>query len=512
MKHIKTYIAAACAVMATVPGYANEPDSVAWTVLAEGHISSGRVAPYLLGAANGGRYSMRSGAQLEAAVEKPLNMSRRFSWTAGADVIAGYQKGAAYGLYNPETSTWTSRTWSPAGARVMQLWGGVKYRGVLLWGGMRDRLSDIVDNALSSGDVVLSDNARAIPRMEIGFVDFQNIPFTHGWAQIYGTISYGKYADSRALEGRYNYYTSHITTGQLFTYKRVYFRSRTDRPLTVTVGMQAAGEFGGTTSAYSRGKLYSVTHNGHNLRAYWEMFLPGFGSRHSDGFMEGNHVGSWDFKGRYRLHNGMDLEGYFQWLWEDGSGMAKRNCTDGLWGVAVRMPGRYPAVKAVVAEYIDFRDQSGPVHWAPTDAPGTTIVTEATGADNVYNSTTFNAWANYGLGLGSTFPVPPLWNADGNPQFLHCRTRGMHVAATGYITPAVQWTAKFSHAVGWGTGRIPDADAAKNTSALVTATWDARAVAPGWAVAGKVAFDAGSLRGNNWGGMLSVTYSGSLAY
>ncbi|MCH5219405.1 MAG: hypothetical protein J1F20_02455 [Muribaculaceae bacterium] len=485
----------------------NEGQTLEINVSMKGSGSSGDWAPYLLGSNTRGQHAMKGYAGIDGFAYADYDLGRRFSWTAGVEVAAAWQASASYKKYLAEEAEWIERNWHPSYATVYQLWGGVKFRGVMLWAGMRDRVSSIVDDRLSSGDVVLSTNARAIPRVEAGFVDFQNIPFTNGWAQINGCISYGKYTSNGSLEGRYNYWNSHITLGQLFAYKNIYFRSRQDMPLAVTIGVQVGGEYGGTTYWYSEGKQIRLIKNNANLRSLWEMFFPT--SRYSDGFMEGNHVGSWDFLGRYRFKNNIELGAYFQWLWEDGSGMAKRNRTDGLWGLSLTMPGSYPALKKVIVEYIDFRDQSGPIHWAPSDAPGTTIGTEATGGDNDYNSSGFNAWSNYGLGLGSSFPKAPLYNSDGNIQFKHNRTHGVQIGAEGFISSKVEWLFKFSYGVAWGTGRIPYAVGLKNTSGLVEVSWHADKLLQGLSVGATMAFDSGSLRGDNVGGMLNIKYATS---
>lgn len=467
--------------------------------------ATGDWAPYLMGSNSGGRHAMAGTAVAAGLAWKDWDRSKRFSWTAGFEGAVGYQASADYALYNNETAEWTSRTWHPSVGTIRQLWAGVKFRGVMLWAGMRDHVSPIVDDALSSGDMTLSNNARAIPQIEAGFIDYQKIPFTNGWVEINGSISYGKFTDNGSLKNRYNYWNDHITLGQLFTYKHVHFRTRQDRPFSVTIGVQSAGEFGGTTYRYSYGSMFRADKQPSNLRAFWEMFIPSLG--HSDGFVEGNQVGTWDFKARYQLKSGIELEGYFQWFWEDGSSMARRNLTDGLWGASVSFPGRHPVLKKVMAEYIDMRDQSGPIHWAPNDAPGTSIGTEATGGDNYYNSSSFNAWANYGLALGSSFPKAPLYNSDGYIQFKHNRTRGFQLAATGYVTPQVDWTMKLSYGVAWGGGRIPRATALKNTSMMLTAGWDASQLLAGLALRGTLAFDAGSLRGNNFGALVSASFS-----
>lgn len=466
--------------------------------------ATGQWAPYLIGSNSGGRHAMAGTSTVSGLIYKDWDKSKRFSWTAGFEGAAGYHASARYDYYNNGSDEWSVRTWHPSNATVYQLWAGVKYRGVMLWAGMRDHVSPIVDDDLSSGDLTLSNNARAIPQVVAGFIDYQNIPFTKGWVQINGSISYGKFTDNGSIKGRYNYWNDHITLGQLFTYKHVHFRTRTDKPFSITIGVQSAGEFGGTTYWYHRGNMFRVNKQASDLRAFWEMFIPTL--RHSDGFVEGNQVGSWDLNARYRLRDGILLEGYFQWFWEDGSSMGRRNRTDGLWGLGITMPGQHPFLKKAIVEYIDMRDQSGPIHWAPSDNPGTTIGTEATGGDNYYNSSSFNAWANYGLGLGSSFPKAPLYNADGFPQFEHNRTHGFQLACTGFITDDIDWKVKLSYAAAWGTGRIPYARTLKNTSMMLSAGWCATRVLRGLCFSATVGFDAGSLRGNNFGALVGATY------
>ena len=480
---------------------------IEWDVSFTGVGSSGRWAPYFIGSNSGGRHAMKGSADISGLIRKDFDLDRRFSWTAGVELSASYASSAMYDRYIPEENVWTSRAWHPSRATIYQLWAGAKYRGINIWVGMRDHQSLMVDGELSSGDLTLSNNARAIPQVEIGFVDFQNIPLTKGWVQIMGGISYGKFTDNGSIKGRYNYWNGHIALGTLFTYKYVYFRSRQDKPFTVMIGVQAAGEFGGTTYGYVNGREFRVTKNRQDLRAFWEMIIPT--KRFSDGFVEGNHVGTWNFQGRYKFRTGYMVEGYFQWHWDDGSAMAKRNHWDGLWGISLTFPQNFRPVRKLLIEYIDMRDQSGPIHWAPYDAPGTTIVSEASGGDNYYNSSSFNGWANYGLGLGSPFPLAPLYNADGYPQYKHTRTHGVHIAATGNIIPALAWTAKFSYGIARGNGRIPYPYTLKNTSAQIAADWDAACLVEGLRLNAALAFDAGTLRGDNFGGLVKVSYYGN---
>ncbi len=469
--------------------------------------SSGGFAPYMIGSWNYGRTTAKNQLTLDVEVHRSMDLSRRFSWGAGVEVITGYNHKVLYDRYEEVSETWSGHRVGPSAIHLQQLYGEVKYRSVFLTAGMKNQGSHLVDNDLSSGDLVQSNNSRPIAMVQAGFVDFQDIPFTSGWVQIEGCIAYGKFADNNYLRDQYNEFNSHLATGVLYTYKRAYFRTKPSERLSVTIGAQSAGQFGGTTKLYKDGKyLYTVEHP-QDVKAFWEMFIPGLDN--GDGFVEGSHLGSWDFKARYRLTNGGEISGYFSWLWEDGSSMGRRNKWDGLWGLEWKN-SKGTWLTGVVVEYIDFSDQSGPIHWAPGDRPGTTITSEASGCDRYYNNSSFNAHANYGMAIGSPFVLSPVYNRNGFPQFSQAITRGVHLAAEGGLGRNIDWMAKFSWQEACGSGDYAQVETRHNTSASLAAMWRADRVLNGLRFGLQAAFDAGSLRGDNFGAMFTARYTGAL--
>lgn len=504
---LMTLASSASGKIITVDSIPEDDNALTFSATVRALASSGKFAPYMIGSWDHGRTTAKNSLTLDLEICRPLDLSKRFSWSVGLEAITGYSHKASYDLFDESTNNWTTHRVGPAPIWLQQLYGLVKYRGVFLSAGMKNTESLLVDNSLSSGDLVQSNNARPIPMVTMGFVDFQDIPFTNGWVQIEGQIGYGKFADNDYLDNQYNRYNTHLTTGELYTYKRAYFRTNPAKPLSITIGAQSAGQFGGSTKFYSSGKNYKTIDNPQNLKAFWEMFIPGLDN--GDGFVEGSHLGSWDFKARYRFQNSSELSAYFSWIWEDGSSMAKRNKWDGLWGLQWNNPS-CSILNGAVVEYIDFYDQSGPIHWAPSDYPGTTITTEATGADDYYNNTSFNAHANYGMAIGNPFVMSPLYNLDGFPQFAFNRTRGFHLAAKGYIIPDLEWQAKVSYAIAYGNDRIGWPDKLHNTSAGIKLKWNADIITRGLSIGLDLALDRGALRGNNFGSMLTFKYSGIL--
>ncbi len=491
-------IAAASAAMAASPVVLDYEASVSVNA------STGSLAPYMIGSWNYGRITGATGIWQDGLLKREMDLSRRFSWGAGVEYIAGYGSAADYDRY--AEGRWTSHAVRQAPVRLHQLYGELKYRAVYLLIGMKERHSRIVDGELSSGDITRSNNAAPIPGAAAGFLDFVDIPLTNGWVQIDGEIMYGKFFDNSVRENTFNYFSGLLGVNNYYTYKRCYFRTKPAMPFSVTVGMQTGGLFGGSCYHYRSGKVTREEHRGFHFRDIWDMFFPMEGS--GEGYYKGSSLGSWDFKARYNFKGGSTLSAYFEWPWEDGSGIGRRNGWDGLWGVQYDF-ARRGFVNKVLVEYFDFTNQSGPIHWSANDSPGADITDNASGGDNYYNNDFYGPYSYFGMSIGSPFVVSPLYNLGGQPGYIHNRARGFHAAVTGDIIPALQYTAMVSWQEAGGSGRYPGKEILHDTSALLGIDWRPSASLPGLKLKAQVAFDAGKLRGNNFGGMVTVSYNGS---
>ena len=190
------------------------PDSIEYSAEVIANASSGDWAPYMIGSWNSGRVTEASGGWLDLSARKSLDLGKRFSWSAGVEAIFGGGTRAEYERYNAADNTYYMHREGTAPARLLQLWGEVKFRGGFAMAGMRAERSLIVAEGLSSGDITRSENARPIPGVTVGFVDFQNIPFTKGWVQIEGQIMYGRMTDTGWKESHFNY-LNHFIAGDL---------------------------------------------------------------------------------------------------------------------------------------------------------------------------------------------------------------------------------------------------------------------------------------------------------
>lgn len=468
--------------------------------------SSGDFAPYYISANRHGILTQKSDALLCLRAVKHLDLKPRFSYAYGAEFLTGFSDKVDYQRYDPDTKSFFNHAEGPAAIWLQQLYGEVKYRGVFLTVGLKQHESALLDFDLSSGDLVESGNSRPIPEARIGFVDFQDIPFTNGWVQIQGEIAYGKFTDNDWMRHHFNYYNWHINTGALYNYKRCYFRTNPAQPVSVTVGMQAAGQFGGTTVKYRKGEEVSREKNSAKIKDFFNMLIPS--RNNGSDYYDGNSLGSWDLMVRYRFNSGATLKAYMQKPWEDGSGIGCMNGFDGLWGVEYSAAQSDAIIAGAVIEYLDFTNQSGPIHWSPDDNPGTTITSNATGGDEYYNNYQYNSYMNYGMSIGSPLLRSPIYNRDGYMAYVDNRVRGFHAGVKGRIG-RVDYRLLGGYRKGWGDGRIPTVSSREDTSMLLEGSY-ALPQMPALRIKAQLAFDAGSMYGDNFGGCLTVTYSGLL--
>lgn len=503
--HKTLRIALIAAVMtASAPMHAEWP--IEYSAEITGALGGNDFAPYYIMSNRHGVLTSASAGLLDIKLEHGMDMSRRFSYGVCAEALAGYASAVDYMRYDRVDGTWISHAERPQPVWLQQLYAEVKYRQVTLYAGLKNTESKLLDNDLTSGDMVRGTNTRPIPGVWAGFVDFVDIPLTNGWVQIDGQVGYGKFTDNGWVESHYNYFNNHINTGSYYTYKRCYFRTKPSEAFSLTVGMQTAGVFGGTTTQYRNGQPVSTTRNKSGIKEFFKMFLPTEGSE--EGFYLGNSLGSWDILLRYRLPNGDTVRGYLQHPFETGSGIGFLNGFDGLWGLEYHSPTS-GWLDGIVVEYIDTSNQSGPNHWDPADNPGTTLTSHTSGGDDYYNNDFYNAYANYGMSLGTPMLPAPVYNRDGFPGYVVNRLKGCHIALKGHITDAVSYRLMGGYRRGYGTIRQPLTHQVHDTSMMAEVSYASPDVR-GLAVKAQVAFDCGDMLGDRFGACVSVSYRGIL--
>ena len=488
-----------------------QPKEYIFNIGVVANASNTELAPYYIGSNNGGTITQQYSALMHASLYRPIQRQKRFSWGAGLEVWGGYNSSTGYERYKGDGQFEVQRQ-HPARVWIQQAHVEAKYRSIFAVAGQAYKSSPIVNGSLSSGDLVWSNNSRPPVGLRAGFIDFQNIPFTKGWVQLQGEFGYFRELDDKWLENHYNYYNHFITTGTWLHYKSLHFRTNPDKPLVFTIGAQSACQFGGTANHYKEGQLISTVKMDADAKAFFRTFIAGSGGKsEGDSFVEGNHLGTWDIALDYHLPNYGTLRAYTQWLWEDGSGIGKMNGFDGLWGLEYQQNGRCLVTGAVI-EYIDFTNQSGPIHWTPHDHENTPITSHSSGADDYYNNYIYNGYQSRGMSIGSPFVKSPLYNLDGYMRYRDNVLRGFHAAVEGWFTGEWHYRLQTSYRKAWGTPIIPRVGSIDDFSMALQADYYLWSGWNGWCMSAQVAMDHGKLYGNNWGALLGISYHGSFNF
>ena len=488
-------------------------NTVDYKIEALGTVCDGDFAPHYMTSNVHGILTQSKSALLKFDVEKVLDESQTFGLGYGATAVGGYSSAVGYSVYDKLTETMNIHNERPAPFWLHQFYLDVKYRSVFITLGAKEQGSKMLNDRLSSGDMTMSANSRPMPGIKAGFIKPQNIPFTNGWVQISGELGYYKQTDNDWLENHYNYYSNNITTDVWFNYKYCYFNTREDKPFSVKLGMQASCQFGGKYHLYLNGEEIKYVDMSPDLGTIFRTFVPGPGgdSEGDRAYVEGNHVGSWDLMGRYRFKDGTVIKAYYQSPWEDGSGIGMMNGFDGLYGVEYKSPNDKGIITGAVVEYMDLMNQGGPLHFAPGDFPGITITEEATGGDNYYNNYAYNGYQYYGMSLGSPVLKSPIFNRDGHMAFTDTRLRSFHVAVEGSLIENLSYRAMFSFTKSLGTIFLPHSKKRCSTSALMECSYRLHGE-PDLQIKGQLAFDRGTLYGDNFGALVSISYRGLLKF
>ena len=498
----------------TLTAAAQDSTSVHYEAGAIINAGSGDMAPHYIMANQEGMFTQPNSTLAFGKVYRNLDTSR-LSWGAGVTLVAGWSSTANYATWVDGLGLQYNNPQHPARTWVQHAYISGKYRGVFATLGQAPTPNPVITNRdLSSGDLTRSGNSRPMPGLRAGFVDFQNIPLTKKWLQIKGEVGYYKAMDKNWINNHDNRYNHFTTTGYWMNYKNLYLRTNPDQRVAFTVGMQAACQFGGTRVVRENGKVTETIKQKANAEAFFKALIPGSGGSAGDNnYYEGNHLGSWDAALDVNINRDNKVRLYWQSPWEDGSGIGKLNGFDGLYGIEYCNLAWGSHLRGIVVEYLDFTNQSGPIHYAPSDHEGTPLTEKATGADDYYNNYAFNGYHHLGMSIGSPMIQSPIYNLDGYTRFADNMMRGFHVGVYGNIDRLGLWQYRVmaSHRKSWGTPFVPRIEPVTATSLMAECQWHADDCSKlnGLSASLRLAMDHGTLTGNNVGAQLVVKYSGN---
>lgn len=420
-------------------------------------------------------------------IYKPMDTSKKFSWGAGVDI---------------------SGAWNlPAPFAIRQLYGELHYRAIWISIGSRNYHSYYNNSRLSSGDLLFSDNAMAIPQVRIGTNGFAPFWGTKGWFSVRAYLAYGMFTDAR-WEKNWVAPGGDRTSGTLFCSRGLWLRGGNFEkfPLTLDVGIEMGTQFGGTI--YKDGGSFKMPQG---FKAWAKALIPMSGNAETpDGEqynIQGNMTGEYSISVSYSPAPGWLIRPYWEHYFEDQSQMTFEYgpWKDGLYGLELHFP-KNPFLSKFVYEYIGTKDQTGSVLNNYTAE----IPDQVSGRDNYFNHYLYNCWQNWGMTIGTPLALSPLYNRDHILTISNTRFIANHFGLEGDPTDYLQWRFLLTFSRNWGTFWKPLESVMDNCSGLIELSCNHKSL-KGFYIKGAMAWDKGPLLGNNVGGMLSVGYEGSFS-
>ncbi len=317
-----------------------------------------------------------------------------------------------------------------------QAWGGVTlYDLVQVRAGLWEDVTGSRVPALSSGSIIWSGHARPMPRVAAGTPGYITLPFGRDMIELKGVVAHGWFMDDR------------FASDVWMHHKNAFIRLGGDLPVNFYWGLNHFAQWGGSSPLQEK-----------SYPSDFEAFVRVFFIRRSNpddpasptGWVInriGNHLGS--------RNHGIDitlntLEGgfYLQDIMDDLSGWRRQNFPDGLWGAWLRFKEENRTVQALLYEYLQTTDQSGPLHDLDGEVLG--------GNDNYFNHGHYRSgWSYYGYTLGTPLITSPILNDPPTHRFMNNRVRAHHLGVKGQVAGLFSYRTFFTYSRNYGRHSYP---------------------------------------------------------
>lgn len=460
-------------------------DTVVYRAEARASFAGGENTPFwLVSNIHGLGAPQFNNGYVRGEIFKPMDSSKRFSWGAGADL----------------TGAWNL----PAPFAIRQLYAEVHYRALWLSVGSRNYYNGYNNHKLSSGDLLYSGNAMAIPQVRAGTNGFAPFWGTKGWFSVKGYLAYGFFTDSNWQKHWVNP-KGNRTSNVLFCSRGLWLRGGNFEkfPVTLDVGIEMGTQFGG--DIYTDGKKLPMPKN---FKAWIKALVPMSGDKTTpEGEqinVQGNMTGEYSISVSFSPAKDWLIRPYWEHYFEDHSQLTFEYgpWKDGLYGIEIHFP-KNPFLTKLVYEYVGTSDQTGAVlnNYSPE------IPDQVSGRDGYFTHYLYGAWQNWGMTIGTPLAISPLYNRSHLLTLYNSRFIANHIGLEGEPLDCLNWRLLLTFSRNYGTYYRPLPDIMNNFSGLVEVSYKPKKI-KGWYAQAALAWDKGRMLGNNFGGMVSVGYEG----
>lgn len=506
---MKKYLIVMSALQAFLISNAQDK-ALEWKVSTQTSISSGDNNPFWL---NANRYGLSSldtdNGYLRASLAKETAVDSlgRFTWGGMVDIATAFN----YSSYFIVQQAYLEGRWK---------------KGVLTIGS-KEYPMELKSQTLSTGSQTLGINARPVPQVRVALHDYWTLPFSKGWVSIKGHLSYGMMTD-QGWQKDFTDLKSRYTESVLYHSKAGYMRiadTKKKRPLSLTLGLEMAAQFGGTTYIIDRYGKMLVLENDKGLDAFLTALFPGGADTSEDVYQNarGNIVGSW--VGRLDMdypkwslgiyadhyfedHSSMfllDYDGYGEGAdWDKGKNtrFLLYDLKDIMLGMELKLKNfRY--INNIVAEYVYTKYQSGPIYHDHTQQ----MPDHIGGIDNYYNHHLYTGWQHWGQAMGNPLYTSPIYNTDGRIEFKNNRFVAYHIGISGQPSKNIAYRILSTWQKGYGTYKQPYPNPKHGFYCMGEVSCK---MSKGWDITAAMALDRGKQTGNNFGVQVTIAKSGIL--
>lgn len=336
---------------------------------------------------------------------------------------------------------------------------------------------------LSSGSLFVSNNARPVTRIGVGFYEYTPVPLLESYLEFKGMMNYGVLDDDRS---EFN------GTDKPYYHEKYLYLATSFLPVNVHAGLNHSALFGGTTS------------NGHEIPIdFWATFF-GMGSGTVGGGEEinvaGAHFGLYDFGLNWNIKE-TNFQLYYQVPFADGGGMQVAKNRDQLMGLLVNFNKR-GLITNINYEYVNTMWQGD---WGVPDAVFDGEIVDLlqvddpdafmlehfdtvtvgfsnhqlkkycedelnygyayNGRDDIYNNYLYprgQSYNYYAIGPSLTLSKNDLkeinqgFNGQYDKYFVSNRIIAHHIAFSGYFARDIYYRTKLTYSINYGSHAGPN--------------------------------------------------------
>jgi len=444
LKTIKKIFGIGIACLFLVQAYSQT--NTAYKVETFGAFATGKHTPFWMVNRNWGMTPLHAGnCYLRGGVSHEQKFNSDWLWGVGIDLAGG--SGSSCG-----------KIW------IQQIYGQLDWKGLRLELGSRETYTSLLDEYLSSGDMLASNNARPVPEIKVRLKEFVLVPYTKGNMYFKGDFSVGKPMDSKWQESIALPHTQEYTKNVLSHRKAVYFRFgniEEKHKLQLTLGLNHYVQWGGIVHRrdYAGGDGYEAPfHQPNDLLAFFKIVIPQRGganySLNDSENYAGGHSGTILAKFDYKVNDANQLSVYLMDFFKTGGNL--RALRDMLYGIQYKSSEK-KLLSGVLFEYLYTKHQGGPIHFVLQDDAHAYLRNTETGNNDYYNNGDYTTlFSHYGQTLGTPLFLSPAYTCDdGRLVFKNNRIIAFHLGLEGYIHSDLQYRFLFSTGKGWGRYRRP---------------------------------------------------------